>query len=137
MNFVEYSQLLNQKAELETELRKVKKKLSDGEPKVLDLFTEQGIESARVASEGRTLHVRRMVAARMVNGDRDAIARGLEKAGLAEELLKNDFNMNRVSAYFRERVDNGEAIEDVVPPELADHLEVYEFFRIGHATTAR
>lgn len=129
--FEDFVSLLEQKDELKNALKGVERELRKKQTLVLDRMADQGLD--RVRCNGRTLYPKSILRARCV-GDRQQTADTLDAIGL-DYLVARDFNLNRVSAHFREAAAELEGLGDpntVLPEELRGLLELVESIEVGH-----
>lgn len=127
-----YAEALEHKKALVAEKKKLDAELRFLEGKVLDHFVELGIDRATVKEQNVTLSVRKIVSAKMLTPSRIVVAEALAAAGL-DHLLREDFNLRRVSTYFAEEMEHegNASIRDALPPELVGVIELQEVFRVG------
>ena len=109
-----FAVLCNTKADLEADLKRIKKQLSDAEECFLKHFTAH--EMQRINVEGRTLSLRREVWAKQRGDFTDADRMQLVRAAGYPELVKESVNSHTLSSLFRERASEG---KDAVPSKLA------------------
>lgn len=123
-----YAEKLNEKIQLDTQIKAVSaelEKLSDG---VLKYFQHQGID--RVSVEGRTLYLRREVfAGKGVEATTDEICEQLRTMGL-EAYTGKKVSYPGVSAYIREQEDAGFALKDI-EQQFDGKIRIAEVFKIG------
>jgi len=122
--------LTARKRAIDAERREITKELDTLETAILDEFAEHGID--RIALDGYTLGLRRDIWARPAKDPdtgetlRDAAINALRAAGL-NDYVREDFNVQSLSAYVRELIDNG----DDVPDELRDSLHITEGYKVS------
>ena len=88
--------------------------------RILDRWAEDGIDSMKV--DGNTISLRRQVYARIL--DREHVAEAMREAGLDAMLTPNT---NTLSAWLREKEDNGEPL----PPGLDGIVGTYERYSLS------
>jgi len=88
--------------------------------RILDRWTDDGVDSVKM--DGKTIYVRRSIYAKVL--DREHVAEAMREAGLDSMLTPNT---NTLSAWLREREDNGEPI----PPALDGIVGTYERFSLS------
>lgn len=125
-----FIELTSRKRAIDAEKREIQKELDDLETEILDEFADEGID--RISVDGYTIGLRRDIWARPAKDPdtgetlRDAAVNALRAAGL-DDYVKEDFNVQSLSAYVRELVDNG----DPIPDELRDALHVTEGYKVS------
>lgn len=133
-----YVALAAEKSSLDGQLTAVKDELALVEQQLLDEFTREGVTSKRHAATGKLVHVTRRIWAR-ANGDRTATAEAISRAGgEISSFAHLDFNVNSLSAYFREQAREREATGDpvtdlatLVPAVLREHIALTEDHRLS------
>lgn len=119
--------LRREKARLESELERVKAKIAELDPRLLDWFTEVGMD--RGTWDGMTLTQRRELWASVPAGaDVGKIKASLRRAGVdPAAIFKEGANTQTLSALIREmeRSDKG------IPPALQKNLKISEVFKVG------
>lgn len=128
----EFVDLMRQKREIEAALRKVKTKISGVQPGLLDWFAETGLQKIGHEGTGATVYIRRQVRVKNMGEDRAAACAALKTAGLGDYVAES-FNLNSLSAYFREQVtelnDKGDPVTDpnvVLPDPLRGVIELVD-----------
>ena len=124
-----YAALLIRKRDLDGELKELQKEVRELEPRVLNALMEDQITKQLVTVDGVsiTLHVHKQLWAKAKRdpdtGDRnkEEVARVLKRCGLSF-LVKNDYNTGSLSAYVRERLGDGQALQ----PTLAAAIDLDE-----------
>ena len=125
----EYAALTKEKAELNAALNGVVRRMGELEPTVLDYFAQHGVNQVRV--EGVTLYPLRQQFARMKpEVDRDSASAALRDAGLGD-YVSETFNLNSISAFFREAERNGEDLH----PAVHAAFDVIDKWRVGARTS--
>lgn len=125
----EYAALTKEKGELNAALNGVTRRMGELEPTVLDYFAQHGVNQVRV--EGVTLYPLRQQFARMKpDTDRDTASQALRDAGLGD-YVSETFNLNSLSAFFREAERNGEELH----PAVHAAFDVIDKWRVGARTS--
>ena len=123
-----YSKLLTKKIALEADLKAVNGEITDLTPAVLDYFQRQGID--QIASEGRVLYLRReLVTSKNQEFSTEQACECLEMLGL-HEYIGARINLQGLSAYVREREQDGEEIKGI-EEDLGGAFRIIELFKIG------
>lgn len=91
------------KTRLERDLRLVKDELKPLEATLLELFTAEGVSGKRHAETGKLVSITRQIWARAADGDKDAAAAALEEDPILASFVQKGFNVQSLSAYFREQ----------------------------------
>lgn len=124
---VQWAELDQQRAALEAEVKKVKAQLAELEPRVLEHFERNGIQSIKAG--GRTVYLERKLWACKAEGV-EAPGKDLHdilaRAGYPE-YASEGVSWQGLSAFFREREKDG---EEPVPAELREWFGVSEQFKI-------
>jgi hypothetical protein len=108
------------KTDLERELRLIKDELSPLEEQLLELFTQEGVSGKRHAQSGKLVSITRQIWARAANGDKDAAAAALENVPGLAAFVQKGFNVQSLSAHFRELARNH--LEETGEPAPLDQL---------------
>lgn len=117
-----FAKLHKQKSDLEDQLKKVKGRIEDEEPRIIDYFQRHGVPS--VKTENGTVHLRRELWAGRVNGvEPDDIYKALGDAGL-EHTAPHNMNVQKMSAIVRETIEHNTRPDDNREPERI-FLDVY------------
>lgn len=126
----EFVELNNEKARLKERLKAIEQRIGQIEPECLNLLIELGDEdhpgNMRIA--GSTVYLHPTLYARPKDGDRERTAKALVMADLGY-MVKEDFNINTLSAWVREVKAKGDAASDAERAQLAaieDTLEITE-----------
>ena len=101
-----YAKLEKAKAALSAAMDRVEAKLEPLREAVTDELIDAGIEKMTV--DGRTIFIKHDIWAKLLKTRADAI-KALKEAELDEYVAEN-FNMNSLSAYVREKIKNGEPL---------------------------
>lgn len=109
---------------LEKQLDDAKKKRTQADERLRAAFERDGVANIK-ATDGRTVYLQRQLWARAKDGNRVAVTEALVTVGL-DDLVQPGFNVNQLSAYVREL----DAAGEVVPPALADVIDVTETFAL-------
>lgn len=112
--------LNTEKDALEAQLKDVnaeRERITQG---ILDRWSEDGTQSIKI--DGKTVYLRRSIYAKVL--DREHVAAALRDAGLDFMLTPNT---NTLSAWLREKEENGEPI----PQSLDGVVGTYERFALG------
>lgn len=123
-NFV---QLKKQRAELQDELKELDDMLKTLEEQVSDELINEGVRNIRITDEDgqqHTVYYARTLWASS-GGDMEQACAALKQANLGE-FVREQFNVQQVSAYIREQEKLGEPL----PPEVAEHIKVREVFSV-------
>jgi hypothetical protein len=136
----EYLVARDHKARLERDLKTVRETLDGLERRLLDEFAAEGVRQKTDAQTGTTVWITRKVWARAL-ADRTLTAEALRAhGGDLAEFARLDFNVNSLSAYFRElaqqRADAHDPVLDLtelVPADLRPFIALTD----DHALSAR
>lgn len=109
---------------LNQQLGEATKALAKAEQRVLDLYTNEGIQSVRV--DGRLVSLTRTLWASPKAGSEDALVGALIADG-HEELVRTRVMSQTLSAWVRER----DREEEVIPDAILQHLNVAEKFGLS------
>lgn len=120
----EYVRLRTEADNLKTRLEVVEQHRKELEPAILEWFASSGVN--RINVDGVTVYVRRELWASAKDGDKVQAAAALKASGM-EDYVSPTFNVQQVSAYFREL--DREGVEP--PPELAAAFKVTETFKLA------
>lgn len=112
--------LNGEKDALEARLKEINADRERVTQSILDRWSEDGTQSIKL--DGKTVYLRRSVYAKVL--DREHVAEALREAGLDFMLTPNT---NTLSAWLREREENGEPI----PPGLDGIVGTFERFALG------
>ena len=115
-----FKKLAERKRELEASLREVKNQMAAEQEPLLDELAESGLRSAKL-EDGSTIYIHRSVFVGAKDTDYDRACDALADAGMGE-FVQRRFNVNTVSAWYREATADGESI----PSALEDVLDVNE-----------
>lgn len=103
----------------------------EGAKETLFVLFEQN-PKLRVSVDGNTVYLTRMYAARLREGTERARAAEILGAWVPE-LVKPDFNLNSVSAYVRESMENAggeEVFRAEIPAAVNDVIEIRDWWDI-------
>lgn len=119
--------LIARKRSLEDDLRAVKDEIESLEPELLNEFLEAQMDRLQVpVGTGKiTLYIHRIMWAKPKDGDREAVVATLKRCGLSD-LVSENYNSSTLSAYVRERLADGEALQ----PTLDAVIETEEVVSI-------
>ena len=115
-----FKKLAERKRELEASLREVKNQMAAEQEPLLDELAESGLRSAKL-EDGSTIYIHRSVFVGAKDTDYDRACDAFADAGMGE-FVQRRFNVNTVSAGYREATADGESI----PSTLEDVLDVNE-----------
>jgi hypothetical protein len=115
-----FKKLAERKRELEASLREVKNQMAAEQEPLLDELAESGLRSAKL-EDGSTIYIHRSVFVGAKDTDYDRACDAFVNAGMGE-FVQRRFNVNTVSAWYREATADGESI----PSALEDVLDVNE-----------
>ena len=119
----EFAKLKSERDILEAKLDHVKARMAEIEPVLLTFFADNGMQSIKL--DGVMVYVQRQIFASAQDGNKARAVRALRTAGL-KELVTTGFNLNSISAVFREWERDG-----VDPhPSMARAFKVTEKFSI-------
>lgn len=120
----EYADLSKEKRKVEAELDRIKNRMAEIEPLLLDMWAESGLD--RMTVDGVTMFIHTQLWAGVADGfTREQAVGGLKAAGLGDFVTEN-YNSNSLSAYFREQVKQS----DIEAIELPEGIKVTEKFSI-------
>lgn len=121
-----FVELTKKKRRLDAELKKIKERISEIEPLLLNDMVEGAMQSMKI--DGTTLYIKSQLWAGVSDGAtyHDAVE-GLRDAGLGD-LVEEKFNTNRLSAYFREQMRDSLNPDEV---ELPKGIKLTEKFSVG------
>lgn len=119
--------LLSKKRDLETRLREVKESIAEIEPSLVAALAENSIDRVQVPTGdgSMTVYIQQSLYARPKDGDRASVISALKRCGLSD-LVSETYNAQTLSAYIRERLAAGQALQ----PTLEANIELYEEARI-------
>jgi hypothetical protein len=130
-------ELTELKRTLDQELKNVKAEIGPREEALLGEFADLGVTSMRHEQTGKLAYVRRQIWARPAVEDRAEACDALRQAGLGDYVAES-FNVQSLSAYFREQVKeregNGEAVtslDELLQDGLRGVIELTEDHQIG------
>ena len=115
-----FKKLAERKRELEASLREVKHQMAAEQEPLLDELAESGLRAAKL-EDGSTIYIHRSVFVGAKDTDYDRACDAFADAGMGE-FVQRRFNVNTVSAWYREATADGESI----PSALEDVLDVNE-----------
>ena len=121
-----YAQLKDAKRVLESQIDKIKDELNMLEPRLLDHFAEQGINSMKLDA-GWTVYLRGQWWARPKDGDYERACEALRKAGL-EGMVHETVNVQTLSAWVREQKKEDPAAE--LPWSFQDAIVATQQFNV-------
>ena len=101
-----FAKLEKARAALSAAMDRIDAKLDPTREAVTDALIDAGVD--RMTVEGRTIFIKHDIWAKLLKGRKEAIE-ALKKAEL-EEYVAENFNMNSLSAYVREKIKNGEPL---------------------------
>lgn len=129
-----YIALSNEKKKIKAREKQINNELAALEPSCRSLLIEMGDEdnpgSMRLA--GSTVYLYPELYARPKDGDRERTAHALKSAGM-DWLVKEDFNINSLSAWVREVKRKGAEASDEERRQLAsieDYLDLTEGYSV-------
>ena len=146
----EFASLAREKDELKAALAKTESKMKKLKPTILDMFMDSDVQNMPIrfpGGETRTVFVAKIINAKLVgvpddlpkaekdaarDQAKDRLSAALKKARLGY-FVKEQVNMNSISAYVRERLGEGKQL----PPSLKDVLEVDEVVDLRVQKTAK
>lgn len=102
-------QLIERKREIESELKLLNKEISRLEEFAMKEFIDNGVDSIKV--DGATMYLHRQLWAGVNEGfTKEQAAQELKEVGLGE-YVQESFNMNSLSAYYREATRESDDIQ--------------------------
>jgi len=114
--------LATERDTLKARLRQINEEFSQLEEIALTIFEQRGVQNMTI--NGRTLYVSHMLAAKLT-GDRHEATEWVR--GVAPELVAETFNLNSLSAWLREIVqEEGGNIEQVLDRLGDDFAQMFE-----------
>ena len=116
----DFAGLAQRKRALEHELRELKVQIATAQEPLLEHLAEGGMRSITL-DDGSTVFIHRAVYLGAKDTNYDRACDALEDAGLGG-FVQRRFNSNTISAWYREKIANGENI----PSALEDTLDVAE-----------
>lgn len=120
----EYAELSKEKRKIEADLERIKNRLAEIEPMLLDMWAEAGLN--KITVDGVSMFIHTQLWAGVADGaTREDAVNGLKAAGLGDFVTEN-YNSNSLSAYFREQAKNG----DMEAIELPEGIKLTEKFSI-------
>ena len=132
--FSEFQQLTERKAAIDAELKGIKARLADLEPKLLAFFEDMGMQS--VKANGRTFYIHRQLwAGKLADADAHAFAEAMRAIGLGD-MVKESVNAQTLSSWVREQaaeLEPGSSPEEIVaalPEGLRGLMKVSEVFSV-------
>lgn len=126
--FQHYAELREEKAEIEARLWEVNRALAKCEEAVLRAMEDTGV--TRITVDGLTIYASFRLAAKIKSERSEAVA--VIKSHWPE-LVKEDINLNTISAFMRElRGDGGiEELRASLPADVLAVLDVSEFLTVN------
>lgn len=121
-----YAQLKDAKRVLEQQIEKIKEELNGLEPRLLDHFAEQGINSLKLDA-GFTVYLRGQWWARPKDGNYEAACQALRDAGL-EGMIHEQFSVQTLSAWVREIKKEDPAAK--LPPSFDEAIVATQQFNV-------
>lgn len=122
-DIVEFVNLEKHKRELNDELRFVRDKIADLEIRLLDNFSNQGIQSMKV--NGMTVYLSRDLKVSVREGQTQRLAEALKDNNLSE-LVKEAVNITDLKSHIVELDKDGDAIPEVIK----EMLHIFEHFKL-------
>lgn len=120
----EFAALSRKKRKVEAELDRIKTRLAEIEPVLLDIWAASGLN--RITVDGVSMFIHSQLWAGIAEGyTREQAVDGLKAAGLGDFVTEN-YNSNSLSAFFREQVKND--INEI--PALPEGIKLTEKFSI-------
>ncbi len=101
------------KQDVEARLDKLKARLAELEERLLDQFTEAGVQRITVGAD--TVYLQRMLWTNPKDGNREGAILALQTAGLGDLVqTKVDYNTNTFNAWVREQDKAGQPLPDPI-----------------------
>lgn len=126
----EYVKQTERKRRLEEELKDAKARLEEMEPRIVEQFQADGVQSLNV--DGYTVYLNRKLFGGAKDGDKPAMMAALKATGDESWmfLVEDNVNHQRLQARIREcpQDENG---MPVLPESLRGAIAIYEEFTIG------
>lgn len=137
------AELQQLKQDREAELEVIKQDMKQLESEVMEAFLDEGLQKMTVTIQtesgqtvDRTLYLHRQLWAGYRQNEegsgKQQLTAGLEEAGLSD-LVKKDFNTNKLSAWLREfdeESDDPETIRAKLPESVQDKIKISEVYQI-------
>ena len=134
----EFVTLTERKRDLERELRVIKDQIAPVEKRLLDRFAAEGLPGVRHGRTGRMVSITRQIWARAANGDKAAAAQALSQCPDTATFVEPSFNVNSLSAYFREKARDaaqaGDPVTDLqqlLPEQLRGAIALTDDFKLS------
>lgn len=134
----EFVRLTHAKKDLEAQLRLIKDQLAPLEKTLLDEFSAEGVNGKRHAATGKLVSITRQIWARAAGGDKAAAAEALKRCPDTAAFVEPSFNVNSLSAYFREKARDAEAAgqpvldpAELLPAELHGAIDLTDDFKLS------
>ncbi len=122
-----YDKLHQKKLDIETELSEIKNEIRNLESKILDKFTNDGVNKVTLPGNVTLWLDHKLWAS--AGGDTEALIISLE-AGGHDDLVKKTVNRNSLSAWVRElapyKLATPEEVKRELPVELQDRVKITE-----------
>lgn len=127
------------KKAIEADLKNVKEQLAEVSERVMAHLADEGLDSVKDASSGKTIYLNRRIWARAAT-DKPAACEALRQAGgVLADYVEETFNTNSLSAYFREEAkriaaETGQPVTDLgvlLPDDLREHIALTEDHVLG------
>ena len=112
------------KKALEAKAKQFIERLNELEPIILEKMAEEGVDSMKMM--GSNVHIKERVWAKIVAESREEAVQAVKEAGFAD-LVKEDFNLNQLSAFVSEYYKEGRDL----PPEFAGKIEANPTYSLG------
>lgn len=126
----EYVRLTERKRALEEQLKDAKARLDEMEPRIVEQFQSDSVQSMSV--DGYTVYLNRKLLAGAKDGDKPAMIAALKAVGDESWsfLVEDNVNYQRLNARVRE-CPQDESGMPILPEALRAVVNVYEDFTIG------
>lgn len=132
--FTEFQALTERKAAIDAELKGIKARLADLEPRLLEFMTEMGMQSIKAG--GRTFYIHRQLwAGKLADADPHQFAEIMRALGLGD-MVKESVNAQTLSSWVREQaaeLDGAATPEEIVaalPEELRGIVKISEVYSV-------
>jgi hypothetical protein len=118
--YKKYAELLQEKKEIEQDLKECKEEIAELEPLVLNKMAEDQMTRITLNLEGEsaTLHTHTMVWARPKGGNKQAVIDALASNPDLADLVSESYNTAQLSAYVREVLSNNATLDPVLAAAL-------------------
>ena len=124
---VEYQDAIEIIKDAEAKIKAFKKDKEDRERELLAIFEQLGIQNINI--NGKTVHLHRQMFARAAPGKKEELIAVLKAEGLGD-LVGKTVNASQLSGWVREREEDAEPGQEVLPESLRDLILIDERYTV-------